>query len=317
VDWPDRIAPHSDNLTFGVEREVMNNLSVGVDYVRVTNRNMLQSVDLNDFSRTFGRPNISILNGETPSFGSITTRLNEGETNYDALQVSVVKRQSRTSIGTLGGRLSYTLSRLRGNSNNFYPDTPYFQRFALTGWNFDTGEPINPGGLDLGLDDPQNADRPGSRDRRHNFVLSGNWTIPGTAWRDNGGVVLAGIVRHLTGSRYTITLNDRLDNNNRAVAPAGTYNPNNPNDISFSGVEFDGTVNGTRLPGRTNVDFSLRYRLPFTDTVTATVLVDAFNLFNSVYFSDLASTRNSLSGFLIPDDAFSNREIQIGVRLNY
>ena len=317
VDWPFRIAPHTDNLTFGVERVVANNLSIGFDYVRLSNRNMLQSVDLNDFSRTQGRPNISILNGETPSFGSITTRVNEGETDYNALQVSVVKRQSPTRVGTLGGRISYTLSRLRGDSNNDFPDSPYFQTFAMTGWNFDTGEPINPGGLDLGLDHPQNVDRPGGRDRRHNFVLSGNWTVPGTSWRDNGGVVLAGIFRYLTGGRTTITINERLDNNNFAVAPAGTYNPNNPNDISLSDVEFEGTLQGASLPSRTNVDFSLRYRLPFTDTIEATVLLDAFNLFNSVYFRNIGSTRTNLSGFLVPSSAFPNREIQIGVRLNY
>jgi hypothetical protein len=57
--------------------------------------------------------------------------------------------------------------------------------------------------------------------------------------------------------------------------------------------------------------------LPFTDTITATVLVDAFNLLNSVYFSNVGSTRTNLSGFLIPNNAFANREIQIGVRLNY
>jgi hypothetical protein len=45
--------------------------------------------------------------------------------------------------------------------------------------------------------------------------------------------------------------------------------------------------------------------------------VDAFNLFNSVYFSNIGSTRTNLSGFLVPSNAFPNREIQIGVQLNY
>jgi hypothetical protein len=148
-------------------------------------------------------------------------------------------------------------------------------------------------------------------------VLSGNWTVPGTSWRDNGGVVLAGIFRYLTGSRTTITLNERLDNNNFAIAPAGTYNPNNPNDISLSDYEFDGTLQGASLPSRTNLDFSFRYRLPFTDTITATVLVDAFNLLNSVYFSNVGGTRTSFNSFLIPSSAFSMREFQIGVQLNY
>jgi len=317
VDWPDRVAPHTDNITLGFEREVMSNLSIGVDWVHLRNRGLLQAIDLNDFSRTFGRPNISIFEGAMPTLGSISTRVNGGENDYHALQFSLVKRQSRTIIGNLGGRLSYTLASQRGDSDGFTSDGAYFQSFGLTGWNFDTGTPINPGNLDLGLDHPQNVDRPGNNARAHNFVLSGNWMIPGTSWRDNGGIVLAGIFRYITGSRYTITLNERLDNNNFAVAPAGTYNPNNPNDISLSNVEFDGTLRGASEPRQVNTDFSVRYRLPFTDTITATVLFDVFNLFNTVTFSNPGGTRTSFNSFLIPSNALPNRQIQIGARLNY
>ena len=256
-----RDAPYSDQLSIGAERQVLEDVTVGVDFIRTESRNQLIRLEFNPFSRALaatdgrpgsdpgnGRPNISVFQGEMLGFGRITMDAKTGlgaETTYNALQLSVRKRYGPTRIGPLSGRISYTLGDSSGNvDNRALGRASYFQFITQTEWNFDTDALVGES-PDPNLDHPQNVDRPNrSSSRRHNFVISGSWTAPGTSWRDNGGLVLSGIVRFLSGDHFTITNNARLDNNNREVAETGTYNPNNPNDISRDDVEFDGTING-------------------------------------------------------------------------
>ena len=168
------------------------------------------------------------------------------------------------------------------------------------------------------LDNPQNSDRPVQWFRLHNFVVSGSWIVPRTSWRDNGGLVFSGVFRSITGDRFTITNSARIDNNNREVAVAGDYNPNNPNDISLSNVRSSGKVNGSHDPVNTTLDFSSRYRVPFGSRGWyATISVDAFNITNKVNWANSGQTRTSLSGFLIPRSARDLRKIQIGIRFSY
>ena len=329
-----RDAPYSDQLSIGAERQVLEDVTVGVDVIRTESRNQLIRLDFNPFSRALaatdnrpgsdpgnGRPNISVFQGEMPGFGRIRMDANTGlgaETTYNALQLSVRKRYGQTRIGPLSGRISYTLGDSSGNvDNRALARASYFQFITQTGWNFDTDAMVGES-PDPNLDHPQNVDRPNRlSSRRHNFVISGSWTAPRTSWRDNGGLVLSGIARFLSGDHFTITNNARLDNNNREVAETGTYNPNNPDDISRADVEFDGTINGADHPAYSVVDFSVRYRVPFNERYRATISLDVFNLFNTVSFSNSGATRTSQTGFLIPSAALIARSIQVGLKLAF
>ena len=319
-----RDAPFADTLSVGVEREVMDNLSIGVDVVRTEAKNQYYRVTFNDFSRSMGRPQLSIFQGvNRTDFGNISMDVNgdqfpEGKTTHTSVLVSLRKRMSRTAIGALSGRVSYTYSDSSGNVDNAaFARDPYFHGFSESGWNFDTGEPI--GELpNVNLDHPLNSDRPVQWYREHNFVVSGSWIVPRSSWRDNGGLVFSGIFRAVTGNRDFFELDSRIDNNRRGIAPAGSYTANNPNDISFSNYEFDGKIWGMHNPNTTTLDFSARYRVPFGSRGWyATISLDAFNITNVVNFSNTGSDRISRSSFLIPSRARALRQIQAGVKFTY
>jgi len=318
---------YADTLSFGVEREVMDNVSIGVDVVRTEAKNQIIYVTLNDFSNTFGRPQISIFDGVQTDFRNININMNSGidaRTTHTSLLFSLRKRMSRTRIGNLSGRVSYTLGSSKGNVDNAaYSFSPYFQRYSMTGWNFDndTITGTTPTNDILGLDVPENVDRPVQWARKHNFVVSGSWTIPKTSYRDNGGIVLSGIFRTLTGDRranFDSSDEAELDNAREGIAPAGSYSANEPNDISLSDVPFAGTLNGMADPTSITMDFSLRYRIPFGSRGWyATLSFDAFNIFDRVNFSNSGSDDISSSSFLIPSGAFPMKIMQLGVKFTY
>jgi hypothetical protein len=171
--------------------------------------------------------------------------------------------------------------------------------------------------LDLGLGDPRTSGLPVNWHREHNLVVSGTWRVPHTSWRDNGGAVLSGIYRYLSGDQETFFANEFLDNGLRAPAPAGTYDPTLPSDIGRGGTRFDGKLNGVENPDFSRLDLSLRYGLPFGDRVVATALVDVFNVFDETNYANLGADRVGTGGFLIPSSAFNPRELQLGVRVEF
>ena len=315
VSHPGRTTPYADSLSIGAEHEVFDGTSLGVDLIHTRNRNVNVRADLNPFSREQGRPNISILNGQQADFGSITTYLNAGESTYNGLQFSARRRFRDTPIGRLSATASYTLASQSGNVNAGGVPVARFQARTNTGYNFDTGELIGDP-LVLNMNHSANTNRPSPWFRRHNFVTSWSWLVPGTSWRDSAGLYFTGIFRYLSGSRDTLELTDREDNNQRIVAPAGSYNANRESDIAQT-VEFDGKINGLEEPDFAKLDLSLRYALPFGDRYELTVLGDFFNVTNRVNFNQMGSDFITSGGFLIPTAAFPPRELQFGVRFTF
>ena len=315
VPWPGRKTPYADTISLGVQREVGGATSLGFDYIITRNRMVNVFVDLNPFSNSLGRPNISVIDGEQRSMGTIGTYMNAGESNYTGLQFHLKRRFAESPIGRVGATVSYTLASQSGNVNPGGIPSARFQSWTETGYNFDTGQIL--GVLPQpNMDHPQNVDRPSAWFRRHNFVASWSWLVPGTSWRDSSGLFVTGIFRYLSGTRDTLELNDREDNNWRVIAPAGSYNANNTSDIAQS-VDFDGKVNGLEEPDFTKLDISFRYALPFGDRYELTVLGDIFNATNNVNFNQMGSDIITSGAFLIPSAAFPPREFQLGVRFTF
>ena len=335
-----RTQPFADTLSVGVEHEVRDNLSIGVDVVRTQAKNQIIRTNLNLESNTLcgvnasgpcsdGRPNISIFNGAQQNFGTIRMDASTGldtTTTHTSLLFSLRKRMSMTAIGRLSGRVSYTLSRSNGNVDNAaYAFTPYFARFSTTGWNFDNEQVLGeaPNNSNQGLEVAENSDRSVQWYRVHNFVVSGSWTVPRTSWRDNGGVVLSGIFRIISGDRTGIYIDEEMDNGNDKLAPEGNYSfdpANNPDDsdIGFTDVPFSGKFNGVKRPTAKTVDFSVRYRVPFGSRGWfATLSLDVFNLGNRNNFSSLGDDDLGDNGFMVPSNAFPNRQIQLGAKFTY
>ena len=318
VDHPDRVQPHVDTITLGIDREVLPGMAAGIDFVHSRSRNTLILVDLNPFSAARGgRPNISVRHGNVVPMGTINTFVNAGNNRYDALQLSVRKRID----GRFGGRIAYTYADSKGNYGNALPlggpNTAYFQTRSESGYNFDTGEIIGEP-LRLNLDDPRNAGQPVGWHRRHNFLITGVWAVPGTSWRENGGLSLSWMVRYMSGDRLTIFTTEFLDNGNRAPAAPGSYDATIASDIGQNDVAFSGTMFGAENPAFSRVDASLRYAIPLSyRDAQLTLIGDVFNATGRTNFVNAGGTIAGSAGFLTPTATFSPREFQVGARLSF
>lgn len=314
VDHPGRKQPYVDSYSLGAEHEFLPGLSAGIDLIRSENRDELLAVDLNPTSEAQGgRPDISIMNGRRADLESITTWVNAGERDYTAVQLSVEKRAERWNA-----RLSATFAESEGNNTGGGAGTAdaYFQRRTETGYDFDRGVILGDP-LDLGLDDPRTQDIPVNFHRDENVVLSGSYRVPKTSWRDNGGLVVSGIFRYLSGSFITLFDNSALlDNGNRAPAPPGDYSAPAGSDIGRS-ESYDGKLLGAELPDFNRLDVTLAYDIPITGRLLARLQLDVFNVFDETNLADLGSDRVGTPTFLVPSSAFNPREYQLGVRLQF
>jgi len=334
VDNASRRSAYADTFTIGVEREVIEGLSLGADIVRTQNRQILVSTNLNPFGNARpedggggSRPDITIYNGAVePRFNSITTYINAGESNYTALQMSAKRRFGDSPIGRFGGTMAYTYADQAGNVEPAQVTGNRFQLRTETGYDFDTvGGSSN--GVDFGtiigempnlnLGAPQTQDIPANWHRDHIFSASWTWEIPGTTWTDRGGIMFSGIYQYQSG-QYTEFFGETfLTNGNRDLVPAGTYDCGATSDICQGPKEFSGTENGAKTDGISRIDFSFRYIVPI-ERFNITVLADVFNVTNAVSFGNsLGSTRVTNGSFLIPNSALSAREFQIGARVDF
>ena len=316
VDNPDRKQAYVDSFSLGIEHEMWRGVSVGLDLIRTENRDTVLAVDLNPFSSAQGgRPNLSIVDGQVRALGAITSYVNAGESEYNAVQLSLEKRFD----GRWGLRAAYTYSDSEGNYGNAGAGTAsaYFQTRTESGYNFDTGTFIG-APLNLNLNDPRNDGQPVNWNREQNFVVSGRFLVPKTSWRDNGGLLLGWVYRNMSGDRFTVLTNDRLDNGSRAPAAAGTYSSNDTTGLGRT-VSFDGRLFGAELPDFERLDLSLRYRIPFNSRVVVTALVDIFNVLEEDNFANVGSTIVGTGGFLIPTTVYppGGREFQLGFRLTF
>jgi outer membrane receptor protein involved in Fe transport len=317
VDNPNRRQAYVDSASLGAEHELLPGVSIALDFIHNENRDTLLLVDLNPFSQSQGgRPNISIVNGQPATLGSINSYVNAGRSEYDSLQFSLRKRFT----GSYGGRLSYTWSRSSGNYGNAGAGsaTAYFQSRTQSGYNFDTGQWIGEP-LDLNLDDPRNDGQPVNWLREHNLVLSGSYHVPHTGWRNARGLTVSGIFSYLSGDRTTILTNTRLDNGNRAPAPAGTYDSSPPSDIGFDDVRFDGTFFGAEQPDFQRLDLALRYDLPIVRGISVALTGEVYNATSEENFLSVGNNIFGTAGFLTPTSTYNpgGRQYQVGVRLDF
>ncbi len=316
VDNPDRKNPFADTFSIGVEHQLSRDVAIGVDFIHTENKNTLVTTNLNPFSSSQGgRPNISVLNGQQITAGSITTWTNAGESTYNGLQFSLRRRFTDSPIGRFQGRISYTYASQNGNASAGVGGTR-FQSRTETGYNFDNGsfigQPVN-----LNLNDARNIDQPSSWHRNNNLVLNWSWYVPGTSWGSRSdGLLFSGIFRYMDGARYTLQEFTRLDNNNRAIASAGTHGANANSDIAGDAIDFNGRTNGAELPNFSRLDLTLRYKVPIS-TWSATVIFDVFNATNRTNFTNAGSSFVTSGSFLIPSQANQPREFQLGVRADF
>jgi len=278
LESPDRTVPYTHQLSLGYQRQFGTRMSLSADYIHTEGRDLLITYNLNPMTRAntsrtgpLSFTDLTGLAGQlgvTPFRTRVLTRLSDGETRYDGLNLQLERRYS----GHWSARVSYSLGYSRGNNDN-------------------SGTDDNP--MQVGAD--KNLDRlwgPTATDRKHNLSLSGRAEIPRT-----GGLTVSAIYRFMTGAPFTLQ-NSNVDANQNGelfdYLPAGTYSGTGPNGIS---VDFDGGRNGARGPIFTQLDTRLGYRLRAGSSRTIDVFFEIFNALNADNF-DNPSGDQRLSNFL-------------------
>ncbi len=320
VDNAERRMPYTRSFSIGFQRELVSNLALTADYIHTDGIDQFLTINLNPgrrastsstgaITRQFSTLGAVIQNSfvpvvtdlfsnfpfQTAAVSGVTTRINEGRTKYNALQLSLDKRFSKG----FQFKTSYTLAKGTGNVSGSALGAASFQ--TQTG---------------LGLDENTG---PTAFDRRHNFVFSGLYKVPRTR-----GLIVSTIIRALSGSPFSI-FNSTVDANQNGInfdpLAAGTFTSSrtfaNGETLNFA-VDNKGGVNGARLPGFFSVDFRAAYKFNFTERVNAGFTFEVFNLANRTNYDETTvSGDTSQSTFLIPSVAKPPRTLQLGFRVAF
>lgn len=299
LDSPDRTVPYTHQISLGYQRQLGSQMSFSADYIRGEGRDLLVTYNLNpatrvDTSRTGQLVRTDLLGiadrlDLSPFANRVLTRLSDGTTRYDGLNLQLEKRYSQN----WSTRVSYSLGYSRGDNDN-------------------SGTDDNP--LQVGAE--KNLDKlwgPTATDRTHNLTISGRVEIPRT-----GGLTASAIYRFMSGAPLSIhNSNVDADQNGEALdlVPEGDYSGTGPNAMS---VDFDGGRNGARGPYFTQFDTRFGYRFrPRGQTLD--IFLEVFNVFNSANFANPNGDMRA-SDFLVLNTLRGGgfpRQLQLGGRFAF
>jgi len=261
--------PYAHQFTVGYVRELNESLAVHADYVRMMNRAMFLSRNLNPgIKQTTSRtePVVRVdafgVLGE-PYTQQVWVMENTGESTYNALDLSVEKRYSNH----WSGRVSYSLSKATGTADD-QADRNTYQ--VLTSNNLDAR---------LG---PTNVDR------RHILSIGAQYDVPKT-----GGLTLSTTTRYMSGAPFTIYDSSiDADKNGELIdpVPAGVYSGNASNPDAMQNVKYAGGRNGAYGPDYFQIDMRAGYRRKISQAKALEVYFDLYNLTNRANFDNPITT---------------------------
>jgi hypothetical protein len=292
LDRPDRDTPAIQQVSLGYQRQLGTRTSFSADYVHTFGRGLFMTENLNPGVRTTENATAPIVRVNPDFFTSVNTRSNVGEYDYDGLNLQLEKRESNG----WSGRVSYTLSYSRGNTDGEYTAPIQFQ--FLEDLNLEANE------------------GPTDRDRRHNLVISARGEVPRT-----GGMTLAGTLRMMSGLPFTI-MNTSVDPDRNGVLydplPAGEYSGNGANAIT---VTNDGGRNGAYGPGFIQLDLRLGWRWSPRGSQNQTLdfTLDLVNITNRANFLNPSGDQR-LTNFLLLTQLSGGgqpRQAQVGLRFGF
>ena len=273
-DNPSRKVPYTRQASIGYERQLSGTMAASVDFIRNDLKELYLRQDLNPGLRDTTSRTSTLRRVHADAFTSQVLEItNLGWANSNSLQVSLVKRQSRSHQY----RVSYTFSRTYGNvSAPGTIDTVSTQ--VLDDLNLEDGEART------------------SQDRPHVLSVQGSVEVPKT-----GGLVVSGGLQAQTGTPFTLTDSSTDPDRNgffQEPLPAGTYSGAASNQDAIT-VENDGGFRGARGPGLFLLNLRAGYRIPLRGGRALQAHVDVFNVTNQANFNTPSSDRRNSATFLI------------------
>lgn len=265
LDSPNRRVPYSDQLSIGVQREIITNMAVNLDFIYARSKDLLMNFDLNPGTRANTSRTTPVVrtNPAFPKSSAVLERINAGHTTYRALEFQLDHHLGQA----YQYRVSYTYSKSRGNTSGNGVPLSNFQ--YLGNMNLD----LNNGPTDF--------------DRPHNLVVSGSWRVPHTH-----GLTLATVSRYLSGSPFTI-FDSSFDVDRNGILfdplPAGHYSGTGADALS---VNNHGGRNGARGPNFFQMDLRAGYLIPARGS-TIDLFIEVFNLTDRANFGNPSGDKRS------------------------
>jgi hypothetical protein len=281
---PKTRAPHTDQFSIGLDRELTRGLAMRMTYVRKKGRDFIAWKDVGGL---YGTETVTLqdgriitvyplLNSTSERFFVMTNR-EELYLRYDGLLLTLSKRWS----DGWQAQASYSISEAVGLQASSHLGSGASQASSTYG--------VNPFGRDP--NDLTNAEGNLPNDRTHMFRIQGSVEIPKVA------VLVAAHYQYLTGKPWAAWTNLRL--------PQGTVAPM---------VEPRGT---RRLSSQSLLDLRLSklFRLGLRGRIE--ILVDIFNLLNETAEEDLISHNIFSNKFEEPNRFVEPRRAMVGVKFTY
>jgi hypothetical protein len=293
----DREMEYLWGFSLGVQRELMANLAVGVDYVGNRGRNQTGLIDINEGPPG---PNGRVTRLGPDVFdptGALIPAVARGanfrrvlqfqtrddlDTDFDSLEVSLEKRFSNR----WSSRVAYTLAY----ANDVGPGTRT-DRYSN----------------DL---DPRDDYGRATFDNRHAFVVSLNVNPVGGL---NTGVIFRTYSGYPINETIGSDVNADRDNNDRPVA--GIHDADGP---IVSALDAEGRAVRNGIDGESSklVDLQVQYVFNLPGRQTFGLFWEGYNALNWTNFGNPTGNRRS-SRFLVPDEAAPMRSMQLGVRYTF
>jgi len=350
---PGMRTPYVENGFLGIQQELSPSMVLEVNWVGTFGKKLFWAENPNRVVNGMARPSVfDPCTGQTitesepgegvgtgllnPCFGTLRTWKNSVNSNYNALQVSVIRKMSRGLAFTSAYTWSHALDfRSDWHALTSGASANWANAFGASGYSLDPNRLF----LEYGNS---------SFDIRQRWVTSLVWELP---WlkdqHDIVGKVLGGWQTNYNISLQTgfpFTVGARRDWNGDGIRGDRPDTPSWGNHRSFSNTDFlqgsaadggsvmqglhgdfprpaagtDGNLgrNTFRGPGIANVDFSLFKKILFGERYAMEFRAEFFNLFNRVNLyppdANLASANFGLS-----QQAFDPRVIQLGLRLSF
>ncbi len=287
---PDFGIPQIRRANVGVEREIVTNLTLGVDYVFADTIDNQRRVDVNLNPPTgfdaHGRGIFNFRNRPDPRFGRLAVNESTAKGRYQALILSARKRYSNRSFL----QVFYTFSENLSDDDN--------ERSA-------TG---------IGPSQPENLDADWGRSDRdvpHRFVATGIYGLP---FDINLGATL-----ELTSGNPFNVLSGRDDNLDGLFNDRAVVDDSNRARAEAAGQDLpDGLQprNSARNPSFYNVDLRVTKAFDFGEPGQLELLFELFNVFNNPN-RRTSLGRLDLANFGSLNLIGESRQAQLGVRYRW